>query len=74
MSRYYDVDPRDPEAPQVLDVWNGMRPGDSVRYIGDIPLEGPLVVDEIVSFGSYVNIILNEGEYEVDAVNLELDT
>jgi hypothetical protein len=68
---YYVTDHRDPDAPVKLHEYCALRPGMAVRYIAQPPLEGKLVVDAIYDMHDHITVILNEGEYEVDANNLE---
>ena len=76
MSRFYRTDPDDPDAPVVLDRYDCghgvIRPGDSVEYVNPSapPLPGPLVITELLAFGTDVLAILNGGEYETSADNL----
>lgn len=70
-SGYYATDPTDPDAPVVLAVHCGMSPGALVRYTATPALPGPLTVSELLDWGDHVMAILNDGEYEVDAANLE---
>jgi hypothetical protein len=77
---WYDTDPDDPEAPVRLTEYNGLRDGMAVRYRNPhsrVQLTGPLTVSAIYRFKDadgqvvMVQAILNEGEYEVSADNLE---
>ena len=77
MSKFYDIThPDEPGSPVVLDEWNGLKPGMTVRYIGDIPLPYHLVVCELIEFpgdgfeSGWVTAILNDGDWELDASNL----
>ena len=76
MSRFYETDAEDPLAPVLLDEWNGLKPGMTVRYIGDIPLPYHLVVTELVEFPAtdtepgWVTAILNDGDWELNASQL----
>lgn len=76
-SKYYHTDPDDPEAPIVLTRYSSghgeIKPGDAVEYVNPeaAPLPaGPLIVAELVAFGTDVQAILNDGQYEVSADNL----
>lgn len=74
-SRFYTTDPSDPDAPVLLQSHKGLRAGMTVEYTGPIPLDGPLVITELLSWSRVglthnVQAILNDGEYEVDADNL----
>lgn len=70
-SRFYNTDPNDPDAPVLLDEWEGLRPGVAVRYEGTHALEGPFVVTEILHWDDLsTTVILNDGEYECEARNL----
>ncbi len=76
MSRFYRTDPDDPDAPLPLTRYSHLhgeiRPGDAVEYVNPAapPLPGPLVLTELLAFGTDVLAILNDGEYETDASNL----
>jgi hypothetical protein len=82
MTGYYVTDPADPDAPVALEEYNGIKPGDRVRYENPEapwlpPLLGSLTVSAIYQFidnghGGWLTAILNDGEYEVDATNLRL--
>jgi hypothetical protein len=73
-SRFYETDPRDPDAPHLVDNYQGLRPGMAVRYAGPgAPLDGPLTITELVTFDGddgFTTAILNDGEFETDADNL----
>lgn len=75
-SSFYETNPDDPEAPVVLSEYRGLVPGMPVRYTATPPLSGPLVIAELVRFPgamtcpSFVQAVLNGGEYEVNADNL----
>jgi hypothetical protein len=76
-SRFYRIDPDDPDAPIVLSRYNcghgEIRPGRPVRYENpDAPPlpAGELILTELLAFGPRVLAILNDGEYEVSADNL----
>src|SRR5262245_27062813 len=61
-SRYYETDPRDPDAPHVLDEYRGLRSGMRVRHTRPPDLDGPLTIDEIVTFDGddgFTSAILN---------------
>jgi hypothetical protein len=90
MSRFYDEDPNDPEAPREIPEYNGLRPGVHVVYENHawrLPdgsyttggMDPPLVIDELILFptdaatyaaGFYVEAIINDGEWQVNADNL----
>jgi hypothetical protein len=83
MSDFYSTDPDDPDAPVLLDEWNGLRPGASVVYENPAwqqpdgsyktgGMDGPLVVTELYAFGEHVTAILNDGEWECNAANLRV--
>jgi len=72
---YYNTDPNDPEAPVLLERYNGLSPGDAVEYVNDRwpggAISGPLVLTALYDWPEHgVSAILNDGEWEVDAVNL----
>jgi len=77
-SKYYETDPDDPDAPVVLDEYNGLRAGDRVRYTASIPMpDEETIIDEIIEFGDGdVMAVLLVGNkepldiFEVDADNL----
>ena len=70
-SRFYATDAKDPQAPVVMDEFDGLRPGMSVRYVGPRTLEGTFVVTEIIHWADHATtVILNDGKYEVDHSNL----
>lgn len=86
MSKFYDTDPDDPDAPRELTEYASphhgtIKPGDRVAYEnpawrrGDGTyrtggMDGPLVITEIISSGDFVTAVLNDGEYECNADNL----
>jgi len=77
MTGYYVTNSADPDAPVELNEYNGLKPGDRVRYENPAgkPLRGPLVLSALYQFGdkyqgAWVAAILNDGKYEVDAANL----
>jgi hypothetical protein len=81
MSRFYETDPTDPDAPRELPEYRGLRPGMSVRYENPAwrqpdgmfktgGMDGPLMISEIIDFADCVTAILNDGEWEVNADNL----
>jgi len=74
-SKYYVTNPDDPDAPIVLTEYDGIRPGDVVRYVGPVPLmAAPLIVSELIRWpqDDLCCAILNDGEFEVNADNLSL--
>jgi len=76
-SRFYETNPNDPDAPVLIEEHDGMCIGDVVRYIGPVPLMvHPLVVTEFIRWpgDELVSAILNDGEFEVNADNLALQT
>lgn len=88
MSRYYDEDPSDPDAPYAVEEFNGLRPGMHVVYRNPAwqqpdgtyrtgGMDPPLVIDELVLFpmhdGPWVEAILNDGEWQCSALNLAPD-
>ena len=84
MSRFYETDPDDPDAPVELDEYNGLRPGMRVLYQNPawrMPdgtfktggMDPPLVIDEILRFPTeipLVQAVVNGGEWECNADNL----
>ena len=85
MSQFYETDPDDPEAPTLLDEYNGLKPGDHVLYQVEEwrqpdgtyktgGMDPPLVITELVHLGDeFVTAIINNGEWEVNADNLTLE-
>lgn len=81
MSDFYDDELGDG---YLLDMYNGLKPGDRVLYQNPVwrqpdgsyktgGMDPPLVITEIVSLGGLVTAIINEGEWEVNADNLAPD-
>jgi hypothetical protein len=81
--KYYDTDPEDPEAPIELDEYKDIKPGAQVIYDNpqvQAPLPDRLTVSAIYRFPATIGtwndyartvVILNDGEYEVDADNVK---
>lgn len=72
-SKFYQSHPEDPEAPVVLDEYQGLRVGMTVIYVSDRhPMPGEFVLSEIIQFrvAGMVLAILNDGEWEVSIQNL----
>jgi hypothetical protein len=79
--RFYRADPKDPDAPVLLDHYKDLRPGMAVVYANPkLPLTSfgePITITELWSFkltgrrGRSVTAILNDGEWEVTADNLK---
>lgn len=84
MSKFYDIDPSDPESPRELLTFTTargdvLRPGDRVIYDnhGLRPgwLNKLLVITEIIDFSTteysdHVDAVINDGEYQLNADNL----
>jgi len=85
VSQYYDTESEDDDGPVLLDMYNGLKPGDHVVYQNPSWLQSdgtyktagmdpPLVITELVRLGAdFVTAIINEGEWEVNADNLALE-
>jgi hypothetical protein len=79
--RFYRANPKDPDAPVLLDHYKDLRPGLMVVYdnprMAGARLPGPLVVTELWemqlshSRRRSITAILNDGEWEVSADNLK---
>lgn len=74
-SRFYTTDPADPDAPVLIDEYNGLKPGMTVEYAYDLLLPGPFVITELLRWdhpgvAHAVQAILDDGAFEVDADNL----
>lgn len=76
-SRFYYTNRDDPDAPVVLDDYDGLRPGARVVHVGPLPLPGVFTLIELVGFGDHVEAHLQDVEdgdyYLCDAANLAAD-